>query len=113
MTYPLLNIIFFYFQLEVQLEHYYDPYTGKLMEAHDKAYFKKHRMNVLVGLIVLFLGHSYYIQKDLITYAIKNHMIARQQTQLKKFFGDQEDPTFVCNELGTVSFCNPAALKLF
>ena len=40
-------------------------------------------------------------------------MIARQQTQLKGYFCDQTDPTYVCSEDGEVLFNNPAGLSLY
>jgi hypothetical protein len=37
-------------------------------------------MNTFVGLIVFFMAQQWWFQKDLITYVIRNTMIARQQT---------------------------------
>ena len=77
-------------------------------------HFAKYRMNLLVGLIIFLVAHHWFTQKDLITYVIKNTMITRQQTQLKGFFGEQNDPMYVCDDKeGGVVFCNPAGLSLF
>lgn len=63
--------------------------------------------------MVLFIAHTYLVQRDLISYSIKNHMTARQQTQLFEFFGQKDDPTFILTEEGHLTFSNSAALKLF
>jgi hypothetical protein len=57
-------------------------------------------MNAFVSLIVLFMAQQWIFQKDLITQVIRNTMIARQQTQLKEYFSDQTDPTYVCSDDG-------------
>lgn len=71
------------------------------------------RMNAMIGLVLFFLAHYWYVQKDMITFAIKNHMIARQQTQLREFFSQQEDPMFVVTDDGELIFSNPASVAMF
>lgn len=70
-------------------------------------------MNAFVSLIVLFMAQQWIFQKDLITQVIRNTMIARQQTQLKEYFSDQTDPTYVCSDDGYVVLSNPAGLSLY
>jgi transcriptional regulator with PAS, ATPase and Fis domain len=70
-------------------------------------------MKAFIGLQLMFIGHTYLVQKDLITYAIKNHMIRRQQTQLKQFFGSVEDPTFILDKSGELIWSNAAASRLY
>lgn len=111
--FPTINLVFFEFQMRVQLQHYYDPYTGNLMEGDEITHFHKYKMTIFTGQLVFFLAHTWYMQKDMITQAIANHMIRRQQTQLVSFLGDQEDPTFVINKHGEMQHSNTAALKLY
>ena len=40
-------------------------------------------------------------------------MIKRQQTQLKNFFYERKDPTFVIDDEGELVLANPAANDLF
>jgi hypothetical protein len=40
------------------------------------------RLNTFAGQVMLLIAFTWFVQKDLITMAIKNYMIARQQTQL-------------------------------
>ena len=63
--------------MQVQLDDYYDPYTGKPLTEDDKAVFMKFKFNLMIGMLVIFIDSTYFVQKDLITYAIKNHMITR------------------------------------
>lgn len=40
--------------------NYHDPYTGELMGEADSAFFKNHKVNTLVGMLIILMGHSYY-----------------------------------------------------
>lgn len=77
LTLPITNLLFVYFQMKVQVEDYYNPYTGKPLTEDEKALFMKFKLNLLIGFLVLFLMSHYFGQRDLITYAIKNNMISR------------------------------------
>jgi hypothetical protein len=57
--------------------------------------------------------HTWHVQRDIITFAIKSHFSARQQTQLRQFFGAKEDPVFVFSEQGELVFHNTPGLNLF
>lgn len=39
LTLPVLHFVFFYFQLQVQLDGMYSNYTGKVLEGDDKEHF--------------------------------------------------------------------------
>lgn len=83
------------------------------MEGVEKDHYFSLFMNGYAGLIILFCVHTWFVQKDLITVAIKNHMIKRQQTQLHQYFTDQLDLTFILSEKGEILFMNATAKKLF
>ena len=70
-------------------------------------------MSIFVALEVLFIAHTYLVQKDMIILVIKNHLQAQQQTQLIQYFGDMSDPTFIVTVDGKVTFSNNAALALY
>ena len=79
-TMPIIHFVSFYYQLQVQLEGSYNNYTGKKLEGADRDHYFSIYLNAQTGLIILFCVHTWFVQKDLITVAIKNHMIKRQQT---------------------------------
>jgi PAS domain-containing protein len=45
--------------------------------------------------------------------AIKNHMVARQQTNLQEFLWVQDDLVFIFDHKGKILFFNQAAKELF
>lgn len=53
------------------------------------------------------------MQKDLITMAIKNIMLGRQQTQLQEYFHAQKDCLFIITPEGALQYFNKAAEQLF
>lgn len=112
-TYPAVHIGFYVAQLQAQFSDSFSPYTGKPLEGESLQLVVRTRMSLFVWFIFMFMVHTYFVQKDLITYAIKNHMIRRQQTQFKSFFSSHNDPMFVINENGEFTFSNAAALVLF
>lgn len=59
--FPLLNVGAFHLQQQMQFQNYYHPYTGKLLESDDIAHFAKYRMTMFIGLIVLFIAHTWYL----------------------------------------------------
>lgn len=97
---PATHLVFYHFQLQVEFEVHYSHKTGVLMTQDEVDATIRTRMNAMIGLVLFLLAHYWYLQKDLITFAIKNHMIARQQTQLREFFSEQGDPTIVADEEG-------------
>ena len=78
LTIPILHLVSYYFQLEVQLENYYDSQSGELVDDSMRANDKTTRIQSLFLVILFLLAHNWYIQRDLIGLTIKNHMIARQ-----------------------------------
>jgi hypothetical protein len=60
-------------------------------------------------MVFLFCAHTYVVQKDLITLAIKNRMVSRQQSQLTEFLGEQQDPVFVFSPEKILLYCNERA----
>lgn len=58
------------------------PYSGEKLEEHELAHLMRFRLNTFAGQVMLLIAFTWFVQKDLITMAIKNYMIARQQTQL-------------------------------
>lgn len=71
------------------------------------------RIVIFICLNILFVVHTWHVQRDIITFAIKSHFSARQQTQLRQFFGAKEDPVFVFSEQGELVFHNTPGLNLF
>lgn len=81
-TFPLIHLTFYYFQLKVQLDCYYDPYTGKHLMDFEGAieHQTRDRFVIFLCLNILFIVHTWQVQRDIITFAIKNHNMARQQS---------------------------------
>ena len=97
----------------MQLEDAFSPYTGQPLTDEETENLFKFRLQLFNGVIMLFCALNWFFQKDLITMCIKNHMIARQQTQLQEFFSLQEDPVFVLDSKGNIIFSNEAAKRMF
>lgn len=66
---------------------------------------------VILNFLLCF--HNWLVQKDLITKAINNHMIKRQQTQLKHFLSEDTNPIFVLNEENKLEMNNEKAAEIF
>ena len=80
MVFPAFHLTSFYFQLDAQLDKYFDPYTGKRLEPEDQAHFRSFKISLLFGVIILFLGDTWHRQRELIKLVLNNHMLKRQQT---------------------------------
>ena len=66
------------------------------------------------GLVFMLCVYTYLNQRALITMVIKNHMTARQQTQLHEYFCLQDDSVMIIDpETDEVLFNNEAAFQLF
>ena len=72
----------------------FDPYSGKELDNNITSCIGMSIAQLFV-LVVLGLGHLYYVQKDLILSVIDQHMIKQQQTQLREFFLQKEDAVIV------------------
>jgi hypothetical protein len=64
----------------VQLPGSYSPLTGELLTDSEVEHLSKWKLNTFTSIVFMFVAQTWYVQKDLITMAIKNHMIQRQQT---------------------------------
>ena len=48
--------------------------------------------------VVLFVGHSYLIKRDLSIAVIEKYMVSRQQSQLKEYFLNSQDAVLIAVE---------------
>ncbi len=48
--------------------------------------------------VVLFVGHSYLINRDLSIAVIEKYMVSRQQSQLKEYFLNSQDAILIAVE---------------
>ena len=99
--------------LQKQTEVHYNHYTGKQVSETDSFKFKRMRFNGFLALMIVMLYNFYLEQRDLITYAIRNRMIARQQSDLLQYFETQESPIIITDNEGKLVFNNSACHNLF
>jgi len=88
--FPIINIVFYHYQLQIQFEkERFNIYDSEALEDEEYEKLYTDGMKMVVTMVFLFCAHTYVVQKDLITLAIKNRMVSRQQSQLTEFLGEQ------------------------
>ena len=113
LTLPLIHVFFYYIQLRVQILATRNDEDEERVTPDQNDDLFRQRMNGLMAVVILFSMLTWLVQKDIITVVIKNHLVSRQQTELKEYFGAQEDPICVIAEDGSVAFKNESAEVLF
>lgn len=61
LTIPIIHLVSYYFQLEVQLASYYDSQSGKLVDESMREKDKISRIQSLFAVILFLLAHNWYI----------------------------------------------------
>ena len=112
LIFPAMHISLYILQLRAELEHYFDQ-DGKLIDDVQAAQIFETRMQSFVGITLLCMFFTWLIQLDLIIQTIKNNISTRQQSELKEFFSENDDPVIITDEKGKVIFFNEVAREMY